>query len=105
MLRLPEVLIGLAIVAYILNDLFHSVVVPRPTPARSPWAFSTGPGRPAGSSWCMLSWHAVSQRARSLIVTRDARARSAPEGTSRQETMAKCFLHDALPPSFSEWEK
>src|SRR5207302_9825176 len=34
MLRLPEVLIGIAIVAYILNDLFQSVVVPRPTPAR-----------------------------------------------------------------------
>src|SRR5438309_3041187 len=34
MLRLPEVLIGIAIVAYVLNDLFQSVVVPRPTPAR-----------------------------------------------------------------------
>jgi len=34
MLRLPEVLIGIGIVAYILNDLFQSVVVPRPTPGR-----------------------------------------------------------------------
>src|SRR5438045_9474963 len=34
MLRVPEILIGIGIVAYILNDLFQSVVVPRPTPAR-----------------------------------------------------------------------
>ncbi len=34
MLETIEVILGIAVVFYILNDLFQSVVVPRPTPAR-----------------------------------------------------------------------
>jgi hypothetical protein len=34
MLETIEVILGIAVVLYILNDLFQSVVVPRPTPAR-----------------------------------------------------------------------
>src|SRR5205814_2256821 len=34
MLRAPEVILGIIVVVYILNDVFQSVVVPRPTPAR-----------------------------------------------------------------------
>jgi Ion channel len=34
MLRVPEVILGMVVVVYILNDVFQSVVVPRPTPAR-----------------------------------------------------------------------
>jgi hypothetical protein len=34
MLEVLEVLLGIVIVGYILNDVFQSVVVPRPTPAR-----------------------------------------------------------------------
>src|SRR5438477_4581120 len=58
MLRLPEVLIGIAIVVYILNDLFQSVVVPRPTPARyRPTRWVVRPG------W--RAWRAMGLRARS----------------------------------------
>ena len=58
MLRLPEVLIGIAIVAYILNDLFQSVVVPRPTPARyRPTRWVIRPG------WRL--WRALGLRTRS----------------------------------------
>src|SRR5437868_11236543 len=64
MLRLPEVLIGIAIVAYILNDLFQSVVVPRPTPGRyRPTRWVVRPG------W--RAWRAMGLRARSS----DARER------------------------------
>src|SRR5690349_10894284 len=58
MLRLVEVLIGIAIVAYTLNDLFQSVVVPRPTPARyrpTRWVIRAG--------W--RAWRAMGLRARS----------------------------------------
>src|SRR5256885_4244170 len=58
MLRLPEVLIGIGIVAYILNDLFQSVVVPRPTPGRyRPTRWVVRPG------W--RAWRAMGLRARS----------------------------------------
>src|SRR2546421_8387792 len=64
MLRLPEVLIGIGIVAYILNDLFQSVVVPRPTPGRyRPTRWVVRPG------W--RAWRAMGLRARSS----DARER------------------------------
>src|SRR2546430_16002413 len=57
MLRLPEVLIGIAIVAYILNDLFQSVVVPRPTPGRyRPTRWVVRPG------W--RAWRAMGPRGR-----------------------------------------
>src|SRR5436309_7967895 len=58
MLRFPEVLIGIGIVAYILNDLFQSVVVPRPTPGRyRPTRWVVRPG------W--RAWRAMGLRARS----------------------------------------
>src|SRR2546423_12802499 len=57
MLRLPEILIGIGIVAYILNDLFQSVVVPRPTPGRyRPTRWVVRPG------W--RAWRAMGLRAR-----------------------------------------
>src|SRR2546426_12104562 len=34
MLRAPKVILGIIVVVYPLNDVFQSVVVPRPTPAR-----------------------------------------------------------------------
>ena len=34
MLEVLDVILGIAVVGYILNDLFQSVVVPRSTPAR-----------------------------------------------------------------------
>src|SRR2546429_7141022 len=64
MLRFPEVLIGIGIVAYILNDLCQSVVVPRPTPGRyRPTRWVVRPG------W--RAWRAMGLRARSS----DARER------------------------------
>src|SRR5947207_15586608 len=58
MLRLPEVLIGIGIVGYMLNDLFQSVVVPRPTPARyRPTRWVVRPG------W--RAWRAMGLRTRS----------------------------------------
>src|SRR6266513_3933858 len=58
MLRVPEILIGIGIVAYILNDLFQSVVVPRPTPGRyRPTRWVVRPG------W--RAWRAMGLRARS----------------------------------------
>src|ERR1700736_3821262 len=34
MLEALELILGIVVVAYVLNDVFQSVVVPRPTPAR-----------------------------------------------------------------------
>ena len=34
MLEVLELILGIVVVAYVLNDVFQSVVVPRPTPAR-----------------------------------------------------------------------
>jgi Ion channel len=58
MLQALEVLVGIAIVVYVLNDLFQSVVVPRPTPARyrlTRWVVRPG--------W--RAWRAIGLRARS----------------------------------------
>src|SRR2546429_6914787 len=62
MLRFPEVLIGIGIVAYILNDLFQSVVVPRPTPGRyrpTRWVV-----RPGWRAWRAMGLRAPSSDAR-----------------------------------------
>src|SRR2546425_12218456 len=58
MLRAPEVILGIIVVVYILNDVFQSVVVPRPTPARyrlTRWIVRPG--------WRV--WRTVGLRARS----------------------------------------
>ncbi|HKV31284.1 MAG TPA: potassium channel family protein [Candidatus Dormibacteraeota bacterium] len=58
MLETLEVIIGIVAVFYILNDVFQSVVVPRPTPARyrlTRWVVRPG--------W--LSWRSMGLRARS----------------------------------------
>src|SRR2546430_4302299 len=58
MLRAPEVIIGIIVVVYILNDVFQSVVVPRPTPARyrlTRWIVRPG--------W--RAWRTIGLRARS----------------------------------------
>src|SRR2546427_11905533 len=58
MLRAPEVLLGIIVVVYILNDVFQSVVVPRPTPARyrlTRWIVRPG--------W--RAWRTIGLRARS----------------------------------------
>jgi hypothetical protein len=48
------VVLGIAIVVYILNDLFQSVVVPRPTPAR--WRLQRALVRP---TWRLVRWLAL----------------------------------------------
>src|SRR2546430_8324345 len=58
MLRAPEVILGIIVVVYILNDVFQSVVVPRPTPARyrlTRWIVRPG--------W--RAWRTIGLRARS----------------------------------------
>jgi hypothetical protein len=58
MLETLEVILGIVVVFYILNDVFQSVVVPRPTPARyrlTRWVVRPG--------W--RSWRAMGLRARS----------------------------------------
>src|SRR5260370_7936671 len=58
MLETFEVILGIAVVFYILNDVFQSVVVPRPTPARyrlTRWVVRPG--------W--RAWRAMGLRARS----------------------------------------
>src|SRR5438445_3821551 len=58
MLETLEVIVGIAVVFYILNDIFQSVVVPRPTPARyrlTRWVVRPG--------W--RAWRALGLRARS----------------------------------------
>jgi len=58
MLETLEVILGIAVVFYILNDVFQSVVVPRPTPARyrlTRWVVRPG--------W--RAWRAFGLRARS----------------------------------------
>src|SRR5437667_1723703 len=58
MLRAPEVILGILVIAYILNDVFQSVVVPRSTPARyrlTRWVVRPG--------W--LTWRTIALRARS----------------------------------------
>src|SRR5579864_3575274 len=51
LLRVAVVLVGIAIVLYVLNDLFQGVVVPRPTPAR--WRLTRWTVRPA---WRICRW-------------------------------------------------
>jgi len=58
MLETLEVIVGIAVVFYILNDIFQSVVVPRPTPARyrlTRWVVRPG--------W--RAWRAMGLRTRS----------------------------------------
>src|SRR2546423_2997516 len=58
MLETLEVIVGIAVAFYILNDVFQSVVVPRPTPARyrlTRWVVRPG--------W--RSWRAMGRRGRS----------------------------------------
>jgi hypothetical protein len=51
MLRILEVVVGVALVLYILNDVFQSVVVPRSTPAR--WRITRWVVRPG---WRLCRW-------------------------------------------------
>src|ERR1700738_5709488 len=52
MLETFEVILGIAVVFYILNDVFQSVVVPPPTPAR--YRLTRWVVRPGWRSWRAL---------------------------------------------------
>jgi len=68
MLRAPEVILGILVIAYILNDVFQSVVVPRPTPAR--YRVTRWVVRPGWRVWRTIGLRARSsaQRERALGV-------------------------------------
>jgi len=66
MLRAPEVILGLSVVVYILNDVFQSVVVPRPTPAR--YRLTRWVVRPGWRAWRAIGLRTGSSGKRERIL-------------------------------------
>src|SRR3989449_4205876 len=66
MLRAPEVILGIIVVGYILNDVFQSVVVPRPTPAR--YRLTRWIVRPGWRAWRTIGLRARSTAERERVL-------------------------------------
>src|SRR5438046_9677041 len=66
MLRAPEVILGIIVVGYILNDVFQSVVVPRPTPAR--YRLTRWIVRPGWRAWRAIGLRAHSSAERERVL-------------------------------------
>lgn len=66
MLQVPEILLGIVVIAYILNDLFQSVVVPRPTPAR--YRLTRWVVRPGWRLWRAIGLRAGTTQEREAIL-------------------------------------
>src|SRR3989449_5478583 len=66
MLRSPEIILGIIVVGYILNDVFQSVVVPRPTPAR--YRLTRWIVRPGWRAWRTIGLRARSTAERERVL-------------------------------------
>jgi len=66
MLEIFEVILGIVVVFYILNDVFQSVVVPRPTPAR--YRLTRWVVRPGWRTWRALGLRARSSGQRERVL-------------------------------------
>src|SRR5437764_12925210 len=66
MLRTPEVILGIIVIAYIVNDVFQSVVVPRSTPAR--YRLTRWVVRPGWRIWRTIALRARSSAQRERVL-------------------------------------
>ena len=66
MLRAPEVILGIIVLGYILNDVFQSVVVPRPTPAR--YRLTRWVVRPGWRAWRTIGLRARATAERERVL-------------------------------------